>query len=374
MERIYIAIVVGTGSYNDLGIIRSLGEKKIPVYYVTDKIHAYPIHKSRYIVKTSYCDMTEKKLIETIKFICSECNAYGVVFPTSDITALYLDRNYISLKEFCSFSHARGRLEHEMDKLQMVNRAGTAGLNVPFSISADAGNLPNCVNFPCIVKPLASAFGEKSDIAMCNDFAELSIAAEAYVNKNSEKILIQDLVTNVKQEIAVAGLSLPDGDILIKGVVSKYCIMWNGCTIYGEFCVNENSNLYEKIKRYIHDVGYIGIFDMEFIEDNSGEYHFIECNYRNGAYGYAASAAGFNMPYIFFQSVTSQTWNYPQEMRSVVFMEEQFYVLNLLQKKISLWSWLKNTLTSDVFLYFNKKDIGPNLRIPPFVKRWFGKR
>lgn len=373
MEQKYIAIVVGTGSYNDLGVIRSLGEKKIPVYYVTNKEHVFPIHKSRYIVQTIYCEMNEKEFVSTIKSICTQQHAHGVIFPTSDITALHLDRNYTSLKEYCSFSHAYGKLEQEMDKRQMVIRAETAELKVPASISADARELPDNINFPCIIKPLTSAFGEKSDITICYNNEELLSAAKIYVRKNNVDILIQDLVTDVRHEIAVPGLSLPNGEVIIKGVVNKRCIMGNGSTVYGEYSLDEHFNLYEKIKKYIRSVGYVGIFDMEFLLGNSGEYHFIECNYRNGAYGYAVTAAGFNMPYIFFQAITSQSWKRPKNLKSVVFMEERSYILNLTQKRMSLWRWFKDVLSTDVFLWFNRRDLRPYIRVPHFVKKLFSK-
>lgn len=370
----YIAIVAGTGSYNDIGVIRSLGEKCIPVFYITNEEHIFPIHKSKYIVQTLYCDMNEKTFIDAIKSICIQQDAFGVIFPTSDITALYLDRNYEILKGVCSFSHAYGRLEKEMDKLQQVNRAVEAGLNVPSAISVDARNLPETINFPCIIKPLASVLGEKSDISVCHDSVELSSAARKYVGKGNDNVLIQDLVEDVKQEIAVTGVSFPDGKVIIKGVVKKRCIMGNGSTVYGKYCIGACHDLYDKIKGYIQNVRYTGIFDMEFLEDNSGKFHFIECNYRNGAYGYAVTAAGFNMPYLFFQAITSQPWIESKKLRSVVFMEERSYILNLTQMRISLWRWLKDVLSTDVFLWFNRKDMKPYIRIPHFIKKHFGRK
>lgn len=371
MEKNFIGIVTGTGTYNDIGVIRSLGEKRIPVFYITNEEHIFPIHKSKYIVQTLYCDLSEKEFIDTIKSVCIQQNAYGVIFPTSDITALYLDRNYETLKDFCTYSHAHGQLEREMDKLQQVNRAVEAGLNVPSAISADARNLPETINFPCIIKPLASVLGEKSDISICHDSVELSLAAGKYVEKGNDNVLIQDLIKDVKQEIAVTGVSLPDGEVIIRGVVKKRCIMGNGSTVYGKYYIDACHDLYDKIKGYIQNVGYIGIFDMEFLEDISGNYHFIECNYRNGAYGYAVTASGFNMPYIFFKAIASQSWDEPDKLRSVVFMEERSYILNLTQKRMSFWHWFKDVLSTDVFLWFNRKDMKPYIRVPHFIKKFF---
>lgn len=374
MNKRLISVVTGTGSYNDLGLIRSLGEKAIPVFYLTDKEHIFPIHKSKYIAQTIYCDMTEDDFIEKLKALLHSQKAYGVIFPTSDITALYLDRNYAQLKELCFFSHACGQLEKEMDKLQMVSRAKEAGLNAPFSISADARSLPTTINYPCIIKPLSSVCGEKTDISICNNNSELSLAVKRYIEKHNNNIIIQDLVADIKQEIAVTGVCLPNNEVIIKGIVNKRCIMGNGSTVYGKYNIGVHKEMYDKIRNYIRDVGYVGIFDMEFLEDNLGKFHFIECNYRNGAYGYAVTAAGFNMPYILFKANTSQQWNEPNKLRSVVFMEERSYILNLLQKRISLWHWLKDVASTDVFLWFNWKDIKPYIRIPHFIKKFFVKK
>lgn len=371
MDKQLISVVTGTGSYNDLGLIRSLGEKAIPVFYLTDKEHAFPIHKSKYITQTIYCDMTEEDFIEKLKVLIHSQKTYGVIFPTSDITALYLDRNYAQLKEHYFFSHAHGQLEKEMNKLQMVSRAKEAGLNVPFSISADARFLHTTINYPCIIKPLSSVYGEKSDISICNNNDELSLVTKKYIEKRHNDIIIQDFVTNIKQEIAVTGVCLPNEEVIIEGIVNKRCIMGNGSTVYGKYDIGINKDLYDKIRNYIRNVGYIGIFDMEFLEDNLGKYHFIECNYRNGAYGYAVTATGFNMPYIFFQAITSQPWNKPKKLRSVVFMEERSYFLKLLKKQISTWCWLKDVASTDIFLWFNWKDIKPYIRVPNFIKKFF---
>ena len=370
MEKNFIGIVTGTGTYNDIGVIRSLGEKRIPVYYITNEEPVFPIHKSKYIVQTLYCDMSERGFLDAIKSVCVQQDAFGVVFPTSDITALYLERNYETLKDFCIYSHANGRLEQEMDKLQQINRAVEAGLNVPSAISADVRSLPESINYPCIIKPLASAFGEKSYIAICHKADDLSAALAVYIKKSCHKILIQDLVTDIKLEIGVTGISLPNGEVIIKGLFYKQGIM-GGSAVFGKYSIEERPELYGKIKKYIHEVGYVGIFDMDFLEDNSGRYHFIECNYRNGAYGYAVTAAGFNMPYIFFQAITSQPWIESKKLRSVVFMEERSYILNLTQKHISFWHWMKDVLSTDVFLWFNRKDMKPYIRVPHFIKKHF---
>ncbi len=373
MENNFIAIIAGIGTYNDIGMIRSLGEKHIPIFYITNEPHVFPIHKSKYITQTIYCDMSELEFINTIKSVCTQQKAYGVVFPTSDITALYLDRNYENLKEICTFSNAHGKLEYEMDKLIQVNRAIEAGLDVPSAISADAKNLPQGIKYPCIIKPLASIFGSKSDITVCKNESDLSIAKEKYINKDCSQILIQDFITDIKLEIGITGIALPNGEVIIKGMFHKQGII-GGSAVYGTYSIEEHAVLYDRIKKYIHLVDYVGIFDMDFLKDSQGKYHFIECNYRNGAYGYAVTAAGFNMPYILFKAITSQQWNEPNKLRSVVFMEERSYILNLLQKRISLWHWLKDVASTDVFLWFNWKDIKPYIRIPHFIKKFFVKK
>lgn len=370
-----IAVVVGTGSYNDLGMIRSCGECGMYVIYVTNEKHIIPIHKSRYIGRIYFVPMLEFDLIETIRQIIKEyANDIVIVYPTSDITAYYLDRNYNQLQNHCYFSNARGRLEILMDKFEMNKLAEDCGMIIPTMVKVNLSkkNIVDyqCISYPCIVKPLRSIGGDKCDITKCSNLEDLNSAFEKYRRKKNNEVLVQQFINgNNQREIAVTGVALPNGNCIIGGEIQKKRIRGNGSTIFGVYEPNSDQEKYLKIQEFIKKSGYQGIFDMEFLKNDDNTF-FIECNFRNGAYGYAVTYAGFNMPQVYQNACLSQEIKL-SSIRKVIFMEERSDFLNVLDGSISLWHWIRDVFSTDVFLFWNRKDIKPILRIPYFIKRYF---
>lgn len=365
-----IAVIVGTGSYNDLGMIRSCGEDKMPVIYITDQKHIIPIHKSKYVIQTYFIQMTESALIKIIHQIVKTHNSVVIIYPTSDIAAYYLDCNYESLKDLCYFSNAKGKLRVLMNKYEMNKLAETCGLIIPQMRKVNLLELENYndITYPCIVKPLRSIGGDKSDITKCYDINDLNKVFSIYRSKNHNEILIQQLINGKNQhEIAITGVADSDGNCIIKGDIIKKRIRGNGSTVFGIYRPNQHRELYLAIQEFIRKSGYQGIFDIEFLENDDNIY-FIECNYRNGAYGYAVTYSGFNMPHIYKQFCLKQSLD-SYEPKKITFMEERSDFLNVLDKNISLWSWIKDLFSTNVFLFWNKKDIRPLIRVPYFIKK-----
>ncbi|MDR0866397.1 MAG: hypothetical protein LBO74_15925 [Candidatus Symbiothrix sp.] len=371
-----IAVVAGTGSYNDLGVIRSCGEQGIPVFYITtNETHILPIHKSRYITKTYFIDMQEDTFINTLHTIIADyTTVLIVIFPTADITALYLDHNQDKLKGKCFFSNAAGQLSTLMDKYEMGGMARNAGLLVPDSVKVNI--LKEDVNYdtiqyPCIIKPLKSIEGEKSDITIAGTAKELKEILLLLNQKGYENILIQKFISKENsREIAFTGISLQNKEVIIHGQINKIRIRGNGSTVFGVYIPEINHHLIPLLKEYVKSTGYTGIFDIELLEKDK-RYYFIECNFRNGAYGYAVTKAGFNMPFSVYLDYTGKKIPVPKKQKKIIFMEERSDFLNVLDKTITLFHWLKDVFLTNCFLVFNIKDIRPVIRIPYFIKKHF---
>lgn len=368
-----IAVVAGTGSYNDLGMIRSLGEAKIPVIYLTNGNHVIPIHKSKYIKETIICNFNEEGIVNSILNITKKHNCNAVLFPTSDSAALIFDEKNKELQDTCIAPHANGNLRKLMDKGVMAELAVKCGINTPKSIRIQPYVNEiidyNNISTPCIVKPLRSVSGEKADITVCYSEEELNSCLNSFAAKQVE-VIIQDYIEkpNLK-EICITGVSAADKDIFIAGQINKYRIIGNGSTCYGQYTPEIDETLKEKVRKYISATRFTGIFDIEFLIDEEGQEHFIECNFRNGAYGYATTRGGFNLPSFFFHAMTTNgEIEVPSNLHAVVFMEERSDILNVKQKRISLSQWLKDVCKTDVFLFSNRKDIGPMIRVPHFIK------
>lgn len=372
-----IAIIIGIGSYNDLGVIRSCGEQNISCVYITNqRKQIIPIYKSRYLLDTRYVEFTNENIFNEIITIKKKYKSRIVVYPTSDNAVVILDILHSKMPESIYVPHAKGNMGILMDKLEMSKIAIEAGLEVPTTVSfniTDNENKLEGLEFPIIAKPVKSIDGEKSDIAICDAYSDLKGVIKNYHNKGYRNILIQKYIHDINsKEIGITGISYKDGTIEIHGYIDKIRNRSN-INNFGVYYPNEEISIKDSLKEYIRKTGYVGIFDTDFIKSD-GKYYFLECNFRNGAYGYAVTHAGFNMPVLWFNDCINKRDSTRTKLRKTVFMEERTDFLNVLDKTFSLSSWLRDVLNTNVFLFWNRKDIGPMIRIPYFVKKIFKHR
>lgn len=371
-----VGVVIGHGGYNEMGLVRSCGEAGMSVAFVAPEDIIMPIYKSKYISKWYKTDIVDSQsLMDTVRTVAKDINGKKIViFPASDLVAELIDRNFSALSELAIIPHAKGNLKSLMDKAEMVRIAKDAGLQVPYSVKFDLRENPSPhFPLPCIIKPLRSISGDKEDITICRDEQTFSDAITRYKSKGFYEILIQSFVSGTNQEeIAVTGVALPNGEIITHGIVHKKRIRGNGSTVFATFKPDADSELQSGIRRFIAKCGYQGIFDIEFLHNDSG-YHFIECNFRNGAYGYAITKSGFNMPHVF--SLESLGMRIPEiKLREITFMEERSDLLNVLDHTITPFQWIKDIMSTDTFLWWNIRDSKPMIRIPASIKRLFSKR
>lgn len=371
-EKELLPVVIGGGSYNDLGVIRSLGERGLQSVYLTDGEHIIPIKKSKYLLSTFIADLSTD-LVSSLKQISEQYKKELVLFPTSDDAAVGIDKNYQTLSAFAVLPNTQGRMAHFMDKAVQASLAHQTGLIVPDSTSYDleSDNVPfDDIHLPCIVKPLLSIKGSKAHITVCRTKDELKSCINFYKDNSEFSILIQDFIEQKDQkEICITGVCLPNHEVIFGGIIEKYRTIGNGSTTYGKVHVEVGNQIASKVRELLNLIPYTGIFDIECFISPNKELTFIECNLRNGAYGYAVTRAGTNLPWLFYAHATGQSTD-PSPTHDVVFMEERSDFLHVTRKEISSRKWICDILHTDVFLSSNRKDIGPMIRIPHFIKKY----
>lgn len=368
-----LAIVIGQGRYNDMGLIRSCGVAGMEVIMIAPDGIIMPIHKSRYVKKwiKSLIGNSDELIRIVNEIIAENPGCQPVIFPASDTAACVIDEAHSHLEHLALIPHASGRMREVMDKAEMVRMAREANLRVPASVSVDLHTTITApLGFPCIIKPLRSIAGDKGDITVCHTQAQYDSASAKYKDKGFFNAIVQEYISGADQEeIAITGVSLGNGNIITDGIIHKKRIRGNGSTVFANYQPGLPEDLRAQVAHFLKLAGYRGIFDMEFLVNTTGRY-FIECNFRNGAYGYAITSAGFNMPDVFLKGLTGISLP-AITTRRVTFMEERSDFLNVLDHTISLRQWLCDLIKTDTFLWWNLKDPGPLLRIPHFIKRFF---
>lgn len=358
------AIVVGDWHFNSLGLIRSLGEEGIPCYFINLSNGGYA-EDSKYTIKTVRAS-EEKPVVEAIISIAETLSEPPLLFPSSDLSALYIDRNRAVLDNHCICPGANGDIERIMDKSVMCEAAKNAGFNIPdgATVELDENGKGFIKNFklPFLIKPLLSVEGKKADIVVCRTGDDIEKAIDFLYSPDSvySHVLIQEFVEGEKNlMVDYSGCKVP----------GKKAIMFGQLEKIREYPADRGSTSFSVIKkdityidvdtvdRFLESIGFDGIFDLD-IKVVDGVPYFIEINLRNGASSYAFTAGGFNMAVAWYRAKLGL--DEPKVcFEDVYMMSERDDLNNVIDKNISIFKWLSDVRKTDVMMIFNRKDPAP---------------
>jgi predicted ATP-grasp superfamily ATP-dependent carboligase len=257
-----------------------------------------------------------------------------------------------------------------MNKEQMNNTAMKSGLNVAPSIAVEYKGTEDSLNevkkivqnssigYPIIIKPLYSYSGSKEMIRICNNPEELCFV----ISKNRVgKFLIQKYIQVIK-EVGIQGvIGYDSSDVQIPGIVHKIrkAVSAQGSTTYAELNDDFLDINLENIKEFIRNIGFKGIFDIEMVSDGN-DYYFIEFNFRNGAYGYAYTRGGANLPLYWYNSCFGNI-EHLKNINSLKYMNESADFAHVKCGEISLFKWIGEFIATDTKAIVNFKDPKPFL-------------
>ena len=346
-----------------LGVIRSLGYKSIrPFVLLVSEHEGYRnyVLKSKYIVDYK-CFLNYQSAIDWL-MTNRENNVNSIILCTSDGASSAVDLNYNALVLSYKIPNAKqsGVITHYMNKETMSDFAQKIGLRVPptwvHNLSAP---LPTDIEYPCIIKPLISIEGTKSDIRVCHTLEELN----SYIKDTSHcnRIQIQKFIIK-DYEYQLIGCSLDGGEkIIIPGV--SHVIRPSDCSNTGflKYKSLDESYPVELAKKFIKQIGYSGLFSMEFLRDKNGNDYFMETNFRNDGNSICVTASGVNLSYIWYLHNSKQSIeNEPTVLQKEVYVMPEFDdFLNVLKRKMSLFQWIKEVRRTDCFMEYDKSDKRP---------------
>lgn len=271
-------IVIGGNHHNTLAVLRSLGEKGVKslLIVVSEESNPY-VSYSKYIMKA----MIIKDINDISKAMYSihVSQEKAIVIACTDSIASYLDDNYSCLaKDFIlPGSSVQGKITRFMNKNTMLEEAVKSGLNIPKSwvITSSSRNVEDIV-YPCIVKPLISKNGTKSDITICENRKKL----EKYLEFcNCNELQVQEYISK-DMEFQLIGCSLDSGnDVIIPGVSIILRQPENTNTGFLKY-IPIREFLYDKdaCVKFLKHIGYSGLFSLEFIRDKNGVDFFMDLN------------------------------------------------------------------------------------------------
>lgn len=351
--------------YNPLGLVRTLGENKIEPYLIILEKDYHLVEKSKYAKRKKVFRV--KTVEEGYNLLFSKFNneqLKPIIFTSDDTITGFLNDHYNELKDHFYFYNAgeEGRLNFYQNKKNIIDAAKKAGIDVLPSIVVNKGCMDHGIEYPVITKALDSfQYGWKSDSHICENAKQLKAA---YKSIKSKKVVIQKFI-NKKNEYCLDGFSYNKGKKVFNSIESTYQYCIKGT--YSPYMTVKNFNnpgLKRKLNKLFADIGFEGIYSVEFLIDDQDNYYFLEINFRNSTWSYASTCVGMPLPILWAKAVTGNLGkNYERNVKDnfTAMVEFNDFKYRVAGKKVSLFQWLKDFKNCDCKYLIGKHDIKPFL-------------
>ena len=382
MNKRQKVVIIGHGYTSRLAVIRSVGQIGCEVTVIvmtgqkrfgrgldtTKPIDCY----SKYVDRYYFCHKKDEKgLVTLLLDKCIDPQQRVVIIPDSDFSAAVIDNNQERLKEhflFPHINHTPGAVVEWMDKVKQKELAQKIGLNVASScvvkINSYQYTIPESVKYPCFTKPLATITGGKELLKRCNNELELStVLNRAGCLADNIQVLIEDY-KEIYTEYAVLGFS--DGnDVIIPGVIEITQMSQShfGVARQGKVLLVEGfEQLIKRFQTLLKEIGFIGLFDIDFYKSNDS-YYFGELNLRYGGSGYAITKMGVNLPGIFVKTLTGSEIGDMQVnvQQSATFVNERMCLDDWYHGYLTISEYNKMIHTVDFRFVYDNDDSGPQI-------------
>jgi Predicted ATP-grasp enzyme len=351
----------GREHYNSLGIVRTLGEAGIAPIFIAVEGGLKFVGQSKYVKEKHYVKNVEDGVQLIIDRFKGDKSDKSFILVEDDWTVAALDEKYEELKDYFYFFNAQGNIKHFLDKSVQKELAIKYGLNVPKIWRVRVGEVPDDIEYPIITKAINSISEEWKDIVfICKNESEL---LEAYGKMRSKSILLQQYIEKV-DEVSFDAFSIDLGkkSTIVLEAYQEYCIS-DKYSPYWKIQNYKNTDVGNRIKQIISEIGFEGIFEFEFLIDKDARLWFLEINLRNTALGYATTCAG--MPQVILWCKSMKTGEIDEGYRVIIpdgfhAMAECFdYDARVKTGMISRIDWFKQFEASECKLYKGKDDDVP---------------
>lgn len=373
MERI-TAVVLGHNYTSRLGMIRAAGEAGCIVDVIAShkkriksnrQIDYYSKFVNNYDTVLEQSDSLLKLLLERYK---DKENV--ILLPTDDFWASFIDANYDQLKstfKMPHIKHKQGEINLMMDKNRQKGLAISAGLPVAKGWTTNIKNgtytIPAGIIYPCFTKPEISLLGWKEKFMQkCDNEKELNLTLQ-YISKKCDCPMLIEEYVPIDKEYATLGFR-SDKEFLLPYMLylkEQGQGGHKGVALCGSVIPMETfGELSEKIKRFLDQIGFIGLFDVDLYE-HDGIIYFNELNLRFGASGYAVTRMGVNLPAAFIKSVfpnVSLNVKMDTVNKEVTYLNEKVNFDSYINGFITLSHYKKNR-HSDIKFIKSKDDPKP---------------
>lgn len=348
--------------YNPLGLVRSLGENGVRPDIIVIKSSRKLTSSSKYVEKCHYVESIQQGYELLLNVYGSEKNK-PFVYTADDQITNYLDSKYDEIKDKFYFYNAgkAGRVAEFQNKDNILKLAEKHGLQYLKTYVVNVGEIPQGIEYPIITKAIISTLDNwKGDMHICRNEEELR---EAYKKIRSPKVLLQKYIEK-KNELCLEGVSVNRGNNMLISIASQYnYLLEDSYSPYMTVSNLHNEQVRKSLEAMIKDMGFEGIFEVEFLVDQDDQLYFLEINFRNSTWSYASTVAGMPLPIIWSKGMLN-----PKVMESAyrtiekpftAMVEFDDYVKRVKRHKVTVFKWIKDFRSSRCKYYYGRHDSKP---------------
>ena len=376
-------IIIGADHHNTLAAIRAFGQEGCEIAVI---VHGHALERKKVQVFSSrYVDQNQAHIIQDNENeLMKVLKQYGdekqkdILFPASDFAEYVIDSNYdmLSPRFVCpGFVGKPGEVCRMMDKWNQYLFAKEHGISVAptFLIDAESPAIPNELVFPCIVKPRTSAFGSKTDIAVCEDEKALLKTIEVYRRSGYQNCLAQQFILKKYEANALGYVLVTDRVQSQIGIVAvKEREQLESATSFAVIVYDiasskkldgfENKELLEtnrKILCAMEEEGYSGHYDIDYLCIGDTVY-LNEINFRHSGNGYAIVNEKMNAPVMWASGMLGLPFNqrFEQSMEpGSHFMAELYDMIYIKRRGMSIAQWIRDIRKTSSFAIYNSCDM-----------------
>lgn len=358
-------IIFAMDHYNPLGVVRSLGEHGINAVVIAEKsktdISSYSKYTKEYI-RVETVDEGYRVLLDRFG---NYTENLPFLITCDDRTIEFLDCRYDEWKDrFIGFNAgAAGVITKYMNKFEILELAKKYGLKTLDTLCVDKGVIPDNIEYPIITKSISPVVGGwKSDVHICHNEKEL---VTAYDRIKAPKVIIQKFIDK-KNEYCIDGFCADRGNIMFNAIESTYNYLIPG--YYSPYMTVKNfsqQDIGTSLKALMMEVGFEGIYSIEFLIDSEDNYYFSEINFRNSTWSYAATKAGMNLILLWAEVMLSGALkdNPTRQIEDgfTAMVEPIDYGKRVPTGRAEWGEWLQDFREANCPFYYSKDDIEPFL-------------
>lgn len=359
----HLFIVIALEHYNPLGVIRALGENGIAPVFIAINHNVRMASASKYPQRAHLVENEQEAydvLIKEYGNVYKKSGFKPILCFSDDKTVTFYDNLYDELKEnFILFNAGKsGRITKFMRKKEIVDCARRHGIPVAKYWLVENGQIPSDIEYPVITKSISPVEGGyKNDFNICVNEEELRSAFEQI---NTKEVFLQ-LYIDKKTEITYEGFSYDKGKGMFVGVQTDYIYATKG---YYSPLMNvyprKDANLQAKLNNMLEEIGFEGMWEIEFLVDNEDNLYFLEINFRHSTWGYASCVAGSPLPYLWGKAMLTGQAPEQKEFEPFIAMVEPIdFGLRVNKGICTLPEWLTDFKRAKCTYYYNEADPEP---------------